>query len=319
MCLCVCFVCVSCRRSRFIDDEAAASESDVSVSEESEGEGSPAAAASAPAASQQSLGSLADFIAEPSAEEMQHAGLAFHSDEEDDPLAVLRNRRPFQSFRRMGEGAAAQRRREPKPNGPLLGAAAAASGDQNGMSLLHTEYGAVDPSFVASVAGCSGWLSDVSLLHDVEMSNHLHAELLKGYTYDKVVKRQGKVDEIDKSDAGLMELTACVDYCAHILSEKLGLLWAGGAATPGVQTAGSLMLPDPAAHGLVCVEVTMYHKPLELSAALLLLVLGHPANKRWRDMIVGRKLYQANQLILLVQGKVRQHAAAERPVYGVCA
>lgn len=311
LCALICLLCVSISRPRFVDDEAAGSESDsdVSVQEESEN------ADDAPAASQQSLGSLADFIAEPSSQEMEHAGLAFHSDDEN-PLAVLRDRRPFRSFRRMEEGGGAAaasaaaasslpRRRVPKPATAQLGAATAADGDVEGMALLQSTYGgAVDSSFVSSVAGCSSWLTDVSLLHDESMLEQLHGKLLQGYTYDRVVKRQGKVDQLNKTEAGLMELTACVDYCTHILSEKLCLLWSGGACTPGVQTAGSLMLPDPAAHGMVCVEATMHGKPLDLSAALLQLVLGHPGNIRWRDMVVGRKLYVNSQLIFLVQNKV---------------
>jgi len=286
------------------------------ISEEDEDGDAAAEAAAAPADSQQSLGSLADFIAEPSSQEMEHEGLAFHSDAEDDPLAVLRDRRPFQSFRHMGDAAAAAqpRQREPKPASASSQGAAAAAAAANGapdMARLASVYDAVDPSFVAAVSGCRCWLTDVSLLHDAACSDALHAKLMKGYTYDKVVKRQGKVDELDKSEAGLMELTACVDYCTHILAQQLGLLWAGGAPTPGVQTAGSLMLPDPTAAGLVCVEVTMHDKPLELSIALLQLVLGHPANIRWRDMVVGRKLYQNSQLIFLVQGKVRYQQACQ--------
>ena len=277
-----------------------------------EGEGeADAPAVAAAAASQESIGSLADFIAEPSSQEMAQAGLAFQSDDDDDALAVLRNARPFHSYRRMGAAAAAAasmplqrtRQRERRPDDLHADNAAAESGDVEGMELLRTVYGGqVDPSFIAAASGCGAWLTDVSLLHDSEQSRLLHEKVLQGYTYEKVVKRQGKT--LDVEQAGAMELTACVDYCTHILSQLLGVLWSGGASTPGVQIAGSLMRPDPTSHGMACIELTMSGKPLELSTALLQLVLGHPANKRWRDMVVGRRFYQSNQLVFLVQTRV---------------
>ncbi len=262
------------------------------------------------AAVEESLGSLADFIAEPTEDELAEAGLAFHSDDDDDPLAVLRNARPFQTYRRMGAAAAdneapvQQRRREPRPSTPVFGAAAVASGDTAGIALLQSEHpGGVDPSFLATVSGC-GWLSDVSLLHDADKSQSLYADLLRGYNYDKVAKRQAK--SADVALAGLQELTACVTYCTHILANRLGLLWSGCSPTPGMQMAGLLMRPDDAANGMVCAEVTMHGKPLELSHALLQLVLGHPSNRRWRDIIFGRKLYKSTELIFLTQMQVRK-------------
>jgi len=295
-------IALRCSRNsrRFIDDEAEASGSD----EGSNDDGDVAAAA------HESLGSLADFIAEPSEEEMAQAGLAFHSDDDGDPIAVLRNARPFQAYRRMGAGGAAaeaapqQRRRELKPAAPELGTSTAALGDSAGMELLQLEFGAhLDSSFVASAGGCE-WLTDVALLYDGPKSHELHDALLRGYAYDKTVKRQAK--PAGPLSAGLQELTACADYCTHILSQRLGLLWSGGAPVPGVQTAGCLMLPDPAACGMVCIEATMHGKPLELATALLQLVLGHPANKRWRDIVVGRKYYKSGELVYLAQVKVRQ-------------
>ncbi len=138
------------------------------------------------AAAVESLGSPADFIAEPTEDELAEAGLAFHSDDDDDPLAVLRNARPFQTYRRMGAAAAdngapvQQRRREPRPSTPVFGAAAVASGDTAGIALLQSEHPCgVDPSFLATVSGC-GWLSDVSLLHDADKSQSLYADLLRG-------------------------------------------------------------------------------------------------------------------------------------------
>ncbi len=300
--MCTARLCVFCRssRQRFIDDEA-----DASVADSDDDEG-----AAAVAAGHESLGSLADFIAEPSEEEMAQAGLAFDSDDDCDPLAVLRDARPFQAYRRMGAGGAAaaeaapqQRRREPKPAAPELGASTAALGDSAGVALLQLEYGVrLDSSFVASAGGCD-WLTDVGLLCDGEKSHELYDAVLRGYAYDKTVKRQAK--PAGQLRDGLQELTACADYCTHILAQRLGLLWSGGAPVPGVQVAGCLMLPDPAAHGMVCIEVAMHGKPLELATALLQLVLGHPANKRWRDIVVGRKFYKSGELVYLTQVKVR--------------
>ena len=326
MCLCVCAfalgpfnaladgVCLSsvcvflrllCSRSsaQFIDDEA-----DASGSDSDEG------AAASESAAKESLGSLADFIAEPTEEELEEMGLAFHSDDDDNPLAVLRNARPFHSYRRMGGAAAAagslsvqQRRWEPRPTTPQFGAAASVVGDSASISQLLSEHADVDPSFLAAVAGCS-WLSDVSLLHDASKSESLYADLLRGYHYDKVAKRQAK--SADVAQAGLQELTACVTYCTHILAQRLGLLWSGCSPTPGVQMAGLLMRPDTESKGVVCVELTMHGKPLELSQALLQLVLGHPSNRRWRDIIFGRKLYKSTELIFLTQMQVRKCAVA---------
>ncbi len=288
-----------------MDDEA-----DASNGSDGEEEGVVAAAVTA---DEESLGSLADFIADPTEEELAEAGLAFHSDDDSDPLAVLRNARPFQAYRRMGASAAAavdgapmqqQRRREPRPSTPVFGAATAALGDSDGIALLLSKHpGGVDPSFLATVSGCSGWLSDVSLLHDADKSESLYADLLRGYNYDKVAKRQAK--SADVAQAGLQELTACVTYCTHILAHRLGLLWSGCSPTPGVQMSGLLMRPDDAANGMVCSEVTMHGKPLELSQALLQLVLGHPSNRRWRDIIFGRKLYKSTELLFLTQMQVR--------------
>lgn len=292
-------LCILCSRrgARFIDDEAEASGGD----DDEE------------AAAEESLGSLANFIAEPTEEELEEMGLAFHSDDDDNPLAVLRNARPFQSYRRMGAAAAAaaagsssvqQRRWEPRPTTPGFGAAASVVGDSAGIAQLLSEHGGcVDPSFLATVTGC-GWLSDVSLLHDASKSESLYADLLRGYRYDKVAKRQAK--SADVAQAGMQELTACVTYCTHILAQRLGLLWSGCAPTPGVQTAGLLMRPDDDSKGVVCEELTMHGKPLELSQALLQLVLGHPSNRRWRDIIFGRKLYKSTELIFLTQMQVRK-------------
>ncbi len=310
--MCVC--CRSSRRPRFIDDEADASDAD---SDDDEG-------AAAVAAGHESLGSLAEFIADPSEEEMAQAGLAFHSDEDGDPLAVLRDARPFQAYRRMGAGGAEstaaasapqQRRREPKPAARQLDDTSVALGDSAGMELLQLEYGVhLDSSFVASAGGCD-WMTDVGLLYDGAKSHELYDAVLRGYAYDKTVKRQAK--PVGQLRDGLQELTACADYCTHILAQRLGLLWSGGAPVPGVQVAGCLMLPDPAAHGMVCIEAAMHGKPLELATALLQLVLGHPANKRWRDIVVGRKFYKSGELVYLTQVKVR-HKRAPRLGGGSC-
>jgi hypothetical protein len=290
--------------SRFIDDEAGVSESEVEE-----------CAASSAAGNSEPLdaSSLADFIAEPTEEELQEMGLAFHSDDEGDPTAVLRNARPFQSYRRMGAAAAVdgspqqQRRWEPRPSTLTFGGvAAAAVCDSAGVAqLLSENAGCVDPSFLATVAGCN-WLSDVALLHDASKSESLYADLLRGYHYDKVAKRQAKTADV--AQAGLQELTACVTYCTHILAQRLGLLWHGCSPTPGVQMAGLLMRPDAEANGMVCVELMLHGKPLELSQVLLQLVLGHPSNRRWRDIILGRKLYKSTELIFLTQMQVSSMA-----------
>lgn len=294
-------VCGRSGAARFVDDEADASGSACG----SDGAEQVGAAASA----EESLGSLADFIVEPTEDELAEAGLAFHSDDDGDPIAALRNARPFQAYRRMGAAAAVdgapvqQRRREPRPSTPVFGAATAASGDSAGIALLLCSHpGGVDPSFLATVSGCSAWLSDVSLLHAADKSESLYADLLLGYNYDKVAKRQAKCADV--AQAGLQELTACVTYCTHILAHRLGLLWSGCSPTPGVQLSGLLMRPDDAANGMVCSEVTMHGKPLELSQALLQLILGHPSNRRWRDIIFGRKLYKSTELIFLTQMQV---------------
>lgn len=288
--------------SRFIDDEAGVSGSDVDE-------------CVASSAAEESLdGSLADFIAEPTEEELEEMGLAFHSDDEGDPTAVLRNARPFQSYRRMGAAAESDglpqqhRRWEPRPSTLAFGgvAAAAAVCHPAGVAQLLSESAdCVDPSFLAIVAGCT-WLSDVALLHDASKSESLYADLLRGYHYDKVAKRQAKTADV--AQAGLQELTACVSYCTHILAQRLGLLWHGCSPTPGVQMAGLLMRPDAEANGMVCVELLLHGKPLELSQVLLQLVLGHPSNRRWRDIILGRKLYKSTELIFLTQMQVSSMA-----------
>jgi len=64
------------------------------------------------------------------------------------------------------------------------------------------------------------------------------------------------------------------------------------------------MRADPA-HPAVCQLVSIRDAPLDLSTLLLSLVLAHPRNTRWQDLVLGRKMYRQADLIYLVQIKVR--------------
>lgn len=291
---------------RFLDVEAGVSGAE---SGGSDGDGGDAADAD-------DLGSLADFIADPSPSELEQAGLVFHSsDDEGDPTALLRERRPFARFRAMHEGShsppaaaaaaaalsSGRRVREPKPAAPVLGAASLAAGDGAGIAALAAS--GAEPQFLHMVSGCS-WLPDVSLLHDEKKSAELYAGILQGYAYEKMVRRQAKPPAA-LQPPGQLELTAAVNYCAHILSARLGVLWAGGAPAPGEKAVGSLMRPLSASNNVFCEALTLHGEPLDLTQALLTLVLGHPLNHRWRDLVVGRKLYRHTELTYLVQLQVR--------------
>jgi hypothetical protein len=240
-------------------------------------------------------GSLADFIAEPSAEELEQAGLVFQSSDDEDPTAVLREARPFARNRRM---------REPKPSEPRIGLAAGeGAGSTAGVSELGDK---ASPSFLHLVSGCSGWLPDVSLLFDRERSETLYEAVLQGYTYHNEVVRKAKRTDIAR---GSLELTAITAYCAHILTVRCGLLWAGGAPSPGSQVPGVLMRPHAQYPRVVCEEVKAHGDPLDLSTLLNGLVLGHPGNEHWRNLAVGRQLYKTHQLVYLVQSQVRARRA----------
>lgn len=273
-------VCCHCACSRgaaaFLDAEAAVSGSDGSGDEG----GSEAA------------GSLADFVVEPTAEDFEQAGLTFHSsDDEGDPTAVLRERRPFRRFRRQEAAAAA----------PVLPA---------GIAALAARRDAVPGgSFLLLLQGCP-WLPDTALLCDPAVSDALWAKVKAGYREEKA-RRQAKPLQ-EEEEFGLLELPACVDYCAHILAVRLGLLWDGESATPGEKVVGTLMRPH-SQHSAACELVTAHEKPLDLSTLLLSVVLEHPGNQRWRNLIMGRQLHKASVLPSLVQGKVSARTAQRTP------
>ena len=297
---CVCGVCVLCvlrarDARRFLDVSADVSGSDGVSDDEEDAHGAGGGGDSA------SLGSLADFIAEPSAAELEDAGLAFVSSDDEDPTAVLRERRPFARHRRM---------RQPAPAVPQIGLAGAAAGGAAAAAGLSELAGTATPNFLHLVSGCSDWLPDVSLLFDQERSDALYQQVVKGYNYNNQVVRRAKKD--DDIERGSLELTAVTAYCVHILSQRCDLLWSGGAPTPGVQVPGVLMRPHRAHPRVVCEEVQAHGAPLDLATVLTGLVLGHPGNKHWKNLVVGRQLYKSHQLVYLVQSEVRTIADAHR-------
>jgi len=266
------------KRSRFIDDEAAQSGGD-----------------SGDDADEGTQGSLEDFIAEPSQAELARVGLVFESSDDDDPMAVLRNARPFARYRRMGADDSARRRPEARPVTPDPGDAALGMPEGAG------------GQFIALVKGCA-WLDSAASLFDSDKSSDLLRRINAGYVQEKY-RRQAKEAPARKpgeevEQPGSLELTAVVDYCVHILTEQLHMLWAGGTHAPGEKVAGSLMRADPA-HPAVCQLVSIRDAPLDLSTLLLSLVLAHPRNTRWQDLVLGRKMYRQADLIYLVQIKVR--------------
>ena len=89
----------------------------------------------------------------------------------------------------------------------------------------------------------------------------------RGLLYDKEARRQAK--ETAGQHAGKMELTACVDYCTHILVNKLGLTWAG---TTG---GGALMVHDRVQR-VVCLPLRLDDIFLTVQQVLLLFILGAP-------------------------------------------
>jgi len=105
------------------------------------------------------------------------------------------------------------------------------------------------------------------------------------------VVRKAKRTDIAR---GSLELTAITAYCAHILTVRCGLLWAGGAPSPGSQVPGVLMRPHTQYPRVVCEEVKAHGDPLDLSTLLKGLVLGHPGNEHWRNLAVGRQLYKTH-------------------------
>jgi hypothetical protein len=285
--VCCVALCVS-SAARFLDVEADVSGSD-NGSEADEGGSA-------------SVGSLADFIAEPSAEELEEAGLAFVSSDDDDPIAVLRDRRLFARNRRM---------REPKPAEPQIGLAAASGGASVGAAgVAELAAGTASPNFVHLASGCDGWLPDVSLLFDAERSESLYQQVLLGYNYNNQVVRRAKKDA--SIERGNLELTAVTAYCVHILTERCGLLWSGGAPTPGVQVPGVLMRPHTDYPRVVCEEVKAHGVPLDLSTVLTGLVLGHPGNVHWKNLVIGRQLYKSHQLVYLVQSQVSAYTGSRR-------
>jgi hypothetical protein len=286
-------VCCHCARSRgaaaFLEGEA---------DESGGGGGSSGDEGGSAADGQESAGSLADFVVEPTAEDFEQAGLTYHSSEDEgDPTAVLRETHPFRRFRLL----------EPEPAVPVLGASRAASAGGRlpaGLAAVAAQRKARgNDSFMLLLANCP-WLPDAALLHDAAMSDELWRQVQEGYKQERA-RRQAK--QLDGTE-GLLELTACMDYCVHIVSVRLGLLWHGAPTAPGEKVCGSLMRPY-SEHPVACELVTAHGRPLELGTLLLSIVLEHPSNERWRNIVIGRKMHRSNELLTLVQGKVRERLA----------
>jgi hypothetical protein len=266
----------------FLDDEAACSGAD----DEEEGDRHHV--------DEESLGSLADVIAEPSSEELQQAGLSFQSEsdeDEKDVTAILRERRPFNRFRRIPEPRSIST--------PLSAAAAAAVAASDPSDDCDNELPSDQTTFHYVASGCK-WLTEIDLLHDAAKSAEQLAEIAKGYAHDKAARRQARGSN-SSAATGLLELTSCVNYCVHILTVRLGLQWAGGTPAPGEKSAGLLMRPVSEYGNVVCEEITVRGEPMDIAQVIHNLVLAHPANFRWRDLVIGRRLYKVNDLIYLVQ------------------
>ena len=134
---------------------------------------------------------------------LDRGGLAFDEppphlafpDEDVDPVAVLRNRHPFR-----GVGMAAGLR-PVHPVAPVSAPPPLVVG--------------LDPFFARRVADAGAWLPDAAVLFDQERSDYLWGRVRVGYAYEKEVRRQAKGSVTQ--DPGMLELTACVDYCLFIV------------------------------------------------------------------------------------------------------
>lgn len=246
----------------------------------------------------ESLGSLAGFLADPSEQELAQAGLVFVSSDDDaDPAAVLRERRPFARFRRQPEAPAAA----PPP-------AALFADDSQAQPGCADSTARASAAFVELARACSGWLPDVSLLHDSDKSAALYQQVLAGYAYVKLAVRQAK-GASELPERGLSELSACVQYLVHILSECLQLRWQGGhMERAGATMEGVLMRPHPDHPTLVCQPVCAREQPLSLHAAVFNLVLQHPANACWHDLVLGKRFFR--DIVYLVHQQVNKPCTA---------
>ena len=201
------------------------------------------------AASDGDAASLADFIA-PDHEQLDQSGLvydggAFPEDDALDYAAIVRQRRPFAAFRRAGaaDGASADAAADhPPPLLPLSRALVALFS----CACLRRPSGSPLPTTCSMRSAAA----------------RLVAQIREGYLYDKEARRQAK--ETAGQHAGKMELTACVDYCTHILVNKLGLTWAG---TTG---GGALMVHDRVQR-VVCLPLRLDDIFLTVQQVLLLL------------------------------------------------